>query len=82
MGRELESRLEKMGIHKMSLKDMLRIAEKNSDTDAIARVKKLISFDESLKAGRRSAAKSLVAESTKKTVAKSTSKARSRSTVK
>jgi len=82
MGRELESRLEKMGIHKMSLKDMLRIAEKNGDTDAIARVKKLISFDESLQAGRRSTAKSLVAEATKKTVAKSTSKTRCRSAVK
>lgn len=82
MGRELESRLEKIGIHKMSLKDMLRIAEKNGDSDAIARIKKLISSDAMLlKTGRGSAIKTIAGKVPKKTGAsKPLSKTRSRST--
>jgi len=68
MGIELESRLEKIGIHKMSMKDALKLAEQKGDTVTIARIKKLISFDLNLaKSGRRPAVKTVAVEVTKKT---------------
>jgi len=81
MGRELESRLEKIGIHKMSLKDALKLAEQKGDTVTIARIKKIISYDLMLmKSGRRPAIKTVAVKAPKKTSAsKPLSKARSRS---
>jgi len=83
MGIELESRLEKMGIHKMSLKDALKLAEQKGDTVTIARIKKLISFDLNLiKSRRRSGVKTVTVNVTKKTAgaSKPLSKTDSRNT--
>jgi len=83
MGIELESRLEKMGIHKMSLKDALKLAEQKGDTVTIARIKKLISFDLNLmKSRRRSSVKNVTVNVTKKTTgaSKPLSKAGGRNT--
>lgn len=82
MGIELESRLERIGIHKMSLKDALKRAEQKGDTVSIARIKKLISFDLNLmKSKRPSGVKTVTVKVTKKTSeAKPLSKASGRNT--
>jgi hypothetical protein len=81
MGRELESRLAKVGFLKLSLQEMLSIAIKDDDTESVTMIEKLINNENKIHGTkRRSTAKPIVAaKATKKTVAKTTCKTRNRS---
>jgi len=64
MGRELESRLAKAGILKMSLDDMLRVAIENGDTIAETLIRQLISNEEKIQKRNASVAASVAARNT------------------